>query len=251
MHENAPCHNAKVVMYFFRYIRTSTILKIIREIISKPLGYTRHWFLKIFNMLTVWLFLLSNVLIFCFSKKDPFYIAKLESIKTEVYWDNKEPGMKVNNLIKGFGKLLDHGGVVMYEPIIYLVFYGKQWNMENSKLLSLLSNSFSSEPFMRYMKSVFLKPGMKPPILNISLFVEETKSLDSLDSHKEVIKSLIQNGLLPLNTNGIYFLLPDSQVSQTFQRKENDMYGYSWCGYHSNFLYENTFIKYVNSNCYK
>lgn len=136
-----------------------------------------------------------------------------------------------------------HGGAVMGTPTVYIIWYGN-WNQSNG----------SDNPAGQQIVRDFLFGLNNSPNYQINAsygtptgavtFGGETTDTGSQGARlsdlkiKRIVTNAISTGALPKNTNGLYFVLTSSNVSET------SGFCSVYCGWHTSATISNSNIKY-------
>jgi len=123
-----------------------------------------------------------------------------------------------------------HGGPVMTSGAnVYLIWYGK-WAASTQTIITDWANSIAPSPYFNINTTYTSATGAKA--LNSVHFVGQTSDNYSQGSTlsdtavQTVVSRAIGNGSLPLDTNGVYFVLTSADVN------ESSGFCTQYCGWH-------------------
>jgi hypothetical protein len=126
--------------------------------------------------------------------------------------------------------LIYHGGTLLKNPTIYYIWYG-DWTPAQKAILETLATHFSGTPYANILTTYYDSAGTVP---NSAVFGGSAadnysvgRSLSDL-SLQTIVDTAIVNHSLPLDLNGIYFILAAADV--------NEVSGFctKYCGFHKN-----------------
>jgi hypothetical protein len=136
-----------------------------------------------------------------------------------------------------------HGGPVMGTPKVYLIWYGN-WNQSNGSdtpagqaIVNDFLYGLNDSPYYQTNASY---PGVSGFFSVGSAYTDNYSQGSNLSDRKvaAVVSSAINNGRLPKDNNGIYFVLTSSDVAET------SGFCSRYCGWHTYGTLSGTNIKY-------
>jgi hypothetical protein len=140
--------------------------------------------------------------------------------------------------------ITNHGGPVIGTPNVYLIWYGN-WNQSNGsdtpagqQLVRTFLGSVSQSAYYQINSSY---PGVSGSVNLTATEVTDTGSQGTRLSDAKVqtvVANAISSGKLPKDTNGLYFVLTSSNVS------ENSGFCTRYCGWHTRATLSGSDIKY-------
>src|ERR1700674_1470646 len=159
-------------------------------------------------------------------------------------WGNYDAGIENNGIMYW-------GGPVMTDVVnVYLIWYGGWTNNSATSLIPEFLNNLNNSPYLNIDTTYFMltnpntgynqKRIYAGKTIGIAGSIEDnysqTKNLNS-NSVFDITKLAIDNNLLPLDENGVYFVLTSSDITM-------DLSCTYFCGWHNNIKYLNKEIKY-------
>jgi len=136
-----------------------------------------------------------------------------------------------------------HGGpVMMGTKHIYYIFYGSWPNSTVNSMLVNFASNIGGSPYFNINNSY--TDGSGAPIPNSVTFVSSTTDNYSLGtslndgSIKTIVQNAINSNKLPLDANGVYFVLTSADVNETTG------FCTQYCGWHTYAFINGTYIKY-------
>jgi hypothetical protein len=138
-----------------------------------------------------------------------------------------------------------HGGPVMTgQKDVYLIWYGDWTGNKAQSILPALVTNLNGSKYFNINTTYTNGGGTKVSnavglILQVADNYSKGKSLTDADIVTIVNKSIVPNGLLPLDPNGVYFVLTSSDVNET------SGFCTSYCGWHNHTTISSTDVKYA------
>jgi hypothetical protein len=135
------------------------------------------------------------------------------------------------------------GGPVMTAATnVYYIWYGSQWDSASKSVLTTLGQNIGGSPHFNINTTYYNGSGTH--VQNVVHYAgtatnSGTYGTRLTDSNiLSVVTSAISSGALPLDANGVYFVLTDKTVTAT------SGFCTQYCGWHSNASYSGKDIKY-------
>ena len=161
------------------------------------------------------------------------------------YEHEKAPGAKkFSRLAVPQNGIQYHGGPVMLTTkVIYYIWYGNWSGNSAVSLLTTLAQNIGGTPYFNINSTYTNSAGT--PIQNTVSYGGSTTDNYSQGTSlsdarvQSIVASAINSGRLPLNSNGIYFVLTSQDVSET------SGFCSRYCGWHTHTTISSTDIKYA------
>jgi hypothetical protein len=137
-----------------------------------------------------------------------------------------------------------HGGPIMLGTVhVYYIWYGAWTGNTATGILTDLATSIGGSPY--YNVNTTYTNGSLVPITNSVAYVSSTtvgytQGTSLTDTQiKTVVSAAITSGALPLDANGVYFVLTSADVTAS------SGFCTQYCGWHTHATISNTDIKYA------
>lgn len=141
------------------------------------------------------------------------------------------------------GNLTYQGGPVMAGPKnVYYIWYGT-WDIASKNVLTNLGTTIGGSPYFNINSTYYDKTGAH--VQNSVTYAGTATDNSSLGTSlsdaniQTIVTNQINSGALPLDPNGIYFVLTDKNT------KETSGFCTKYCGWHTHAMINNTDIKYA------
>jgi len=140
--------------------------------------------------------------------------------------------------------IINHGGLVLGSPTVYLIWYG-DWNQSNNtdtpggqNIVRTFLGGLGGSSYYQINKSYVIPSGTFGVGPETADGYSQGKNLSDAGV-QAVVKSALSSGKLPVDPNGVYFVLTSSDVA------ESSGFCSNYCGWHTYGSISSANIKYA------